>query len=75
MGLTTMQRYCAACNKVATMRQTPVTLSLIIVDATLRLEVCVAILVLVSWLRGPVVEHWSLADVLSLSCARLVADG
>jgi len=25
--------------------------------------------------RGPAVEHWSLADVLSLSCARLVADG
>ena len=30
---------------------------------------------LYGWLRGPVVEHWSLADVLSLSCARLVADG
>ena len=28
-----------------------------------------------SWLGGPAVEHWSLADVLSLSCARLVADG
>ena len=28
-----------------------------------------------SWLRGPAVEHWSLADVLSLSCARPVADG
>jgi len=28
-----------------------------------------------SWWRGPAVEHWSLADVLSLSCARLVADG
>jgi len=27
------------------------------------------------WLRGPAVENWSLADVLSLSCARLVADG
>ena len=27
------------------------------------------------WLRGPAVEHWSLANVLSLSCARLVADG
>ena len=27
------------------------------------------------WLRGPAVKHWSLADVLSLSCARLVADG
>ena len=27
------------------------------------------------WLRGPAVEHWSLADVLSLSCARLAADG
>jgi len=27
------------------------------------------------WWRGPAVEHWSLADVLSLSCARLVADG
>ena len=26
------------------------------------------------WLRGPAVEHWFLADVLSLSCARLVAD-
>jgi len=26
-------------------------------------------------LRGPAVEHWSLADVLSLSCAWLVADG
>jgi len=29
----------------------------------------------VGWLRGPAVEHWSLVDVLSLSCARLVADG
>jgi len=28
-----------------------------------------------SWWRGPAVEHRSLADVLSLSCARLVADG
>jgi len=28
-----------------------------------------------SWLRGPAVEHRSLADVLSLSCVRLVADG
>ena len=28
-----------------------------------------------SWLCGPAVEHWSLANVLSLSCARLVADG
>ena len=28
-----------------------------------------------SWLRGPAVGRWSLADVLSLSCARLVADG
>ena len=28
-----------------------------------------------SWLRGPAVEHWPLADVLSLSYARLVADG
>ena len=27
------------------------------------------------WLRGPAVEHRSLAEVLSLSCARLVADG
>ena len=27
------------------------------------------------WWRGPAVEHWSLADVLSLSCARLAADG
>jgi len=27
------------------------------------------------WLRGPAVEHWSLADVLSLSCALFVADG
>jgi len=27
------------------------------------------------WLRGPAVQHWSLADVLSLSCAWLVADG
>ena len=26
-------------------------------------------------LLGPAVEHWSLADVLSLSCARPVADG
>ena len=24
---------------------------------------------------GPAVDHWSLADVLSLSCVRLVADG
>ena len=29
----------------------------------------------VSWLRGPAVEHRSLAGVLSLSCVRLVADG
>jgi len=28
-----------------------------------------------SWLRGPAVEHRSLAGVLSLSCVRLVADG
>jgi len=27
------------------------------------------------WLRGPAVEHRSLAGVLSLSCVRLVADG
>jgi len=27
------------------------------------------------WLRSPTVEHRSLAGVLSLSCARLVADG
>ena len=29
----------------------------------------------VGWLCGPAVEHRSLAGVLSLSCARLVADG
>ena len=29
----------------------------------------------VSWLRGPAVEHRSLAGVLSLSCVRPVADG
>jgi len=29
----------------------------------------------ICWLCGPVVEHRSLAGVLSLSCARLVADG
>ena len=28
-----------------------------------------------TWWRGPAVEHWSLTDVLSLSCARPVADG
>jgi len=28
-----------------------------------------------SWLCGPAVEHRSLAGVLSLSCARFVADG
>ena len=28
-----------------------------------------------NWLCGPAVEHRSLAGVLSLSCARLVADG
>ena len=27
------------------------------------------------WWHSPAVEHRSLADVLSLSCARLVADG
>jgi len=27
------------------------------------------------WLRGPAVEHRSLAGVLSLSCGRPVADG
>jgi len=27
------------------------------------------------WLRGPAVEHQSLVDVLSLSCARLAAGG
>ena len=32
-------------------------------------------LVVVSWLRGPAVEHRSLAGVLSLSCTRLAADG
>ena len=30
---------------------------------------------LLSKIPTPAVEHWSLADVLSLSCARLVADG
>jgi len=30
---------------------------------------------MIDWLRGPSVEHWSLADVLSLSCAQPVADG
>ena len=30
---------------------------------------------LLTWWRGPAVEHWSLADVLSRSCARLIADG
>jgi len=30
---------------------------------------------LISWLRSPAVEHRSLAGVLSLSCARLAADG
>jgi len=35
-----------------------------------RVSVCLS-----GWLRGPAVEHWSLADVLSLSCARLVTDG
>jgi len=34
-----------------------------------------AVLALESLLRGPAVEHQSLADVLSLSYARLVADG
>jgi len=34
-----------------------------------------AICALLRWWRGPAVEHGSLADVLSLSCARLVADG
>ena len=29
----------------------------------------------IGWLRGPAVEHRSLAGVLSLSCVRLVADG
>ena len=29
----------------------------------------------IGWLCGPAVEHRSLAGVLSLSCARLVADG
>jgi len=28
-----------------------------------------------AWLRGPAVEHQSLAGVLSPSCARPVADG
>jgi len=30
---------------------------------------------MICWLRGPAVEHRSLADVLSLSYARLVPDG
>jgi len=30
---------------------------------------------IVYWLRGPAAEHQSLAGVLSLSCARPVADG
>jgi len=29
----------------------------------------------IPWWRGQAVEHWSLADVLSLSCVQLVADG
>jgi len=29
----------------------------------------------VQWWRSPAVEHRSLAGVLSLSCAQLVADG
>ena len=33
------------------------------------------LLYLLGWLRSPAVEHRSLAGVLSLSCARLVADG
>ena len=28
----------------------------------------------ICWWRSPAVEHWSLADMLLLSCARLVAD-
>jgi len=32
-------------------------------------------LYLTGWLRGPAVEHRSLAGVLSLTCARLAADG
>ena len=30
---------------------------------------------LVGWLRGAVVERWSLTGELSVSCARLAADG
>jgi len=33
------------------------------------------VLCCIGWLRGPAVEHRSLAGVLSLSCVRLVADG
>jgi len=32
-------------------------------------------LLCIGWWRSPAVEHWSLADVLSLSCAQLAADG
>jgi len=38
-------------------------------------QVALPLLVCASWLHGPAVEHRSLAGVLSLSCARPVADG
>ena len=37
--------------------------------------VCFKTILTQCWLCGPAVEHRSLAGVLSLSCARLVADG
>ena len=44
--------------------------------ATVVLQlICLLTAVYCGWLCGPAVEHRSLAGVLSLSCARLVADG
>ena len=40
-----------------------------------RLKPNCGMVVLLGWLRGPVVERWSLAGMLSLSCARPAADG
>ena len=45
------------------------------VNTGIMLDACVHTACGQGRLRGPAVEHWSLADVLSLSCARHVADG
>ena len=46
-----------------------------IMTATVMYSLGHGLYTLPGWLRSPAVEHRSLAGVLSLSCARLAADG